>query len=37
LKDAGYREDFIETATQEVATHVALAGSRAETRRSGKR
>ncbi len=34
LKDAGYREDFVETATQEVATHVALAGSRAETRRT---
>ena len=27
LKEAGYREDFIETTTQEVATHVALAGS----------
>ena len=29
LKDAGYRADFVETATQEVATHVALAGTRA--------
>lgn len=29
LKDAGYRDDFVETATQEVATHVALAGARA--------
>ena len=29
LKDAGYREDFVETATREVATHVALAGTRA--------
>ena len=29
LKDAGYRADFVETATHEVATHVALAGSRA--------
>ena len=37
LKDAGYREDFIATATQEVATHVALAGSRGETRRTGRR
>ena len=37
LKDAGYREDFVETATQEVATHVAIAGSRAEARQSRKR
>ena len=29
LKDAGYREDFVETATREVATHVALAGTQA--------
>ena len=29
LKDAGYRKDFVETATHEVATHVALAGTRA--------
>ena len=29
LRDAGYRKDFVETATHEVATHVALAGSRA--------
>ena len=29
LKDAGYRADFVETATHEVATHVALAGTRA--------
>ena len=29
LKDAGYRKAFVETATHEVATHVALAGSRA--------
>jgi hypothetical protein len=29
LKDAGYGEDFVETATREVATHVALAGTRA--------
>ena len=29
LKDAGYPEDFVETATHEVATHVALAGTRA--------
>ena len=29
LKDAGYRKDFVETATHEVATHVALAGARA--------
>ena len=28
LKDAGYRKDFVETATHEVATHVALAGTR---------
>ena len=28
LKDAGYSADFVETATQEVATHVALAGVR---------
>jgi len=27
LKEAGYREDFIQTTTQEVATHVALAGT----------
>lgn len=37
LKDAGYRKDFVETATQEVATHVAIAGSRAEARQSRKR
>ena len=30
LKDAGYRKDFVETATHEVATHVALAGTRAD-------
>ncbi len=30
LKDAGYRADFVETATHEVATHVALAGTRAD-------
>jgi hypothetical protein len=35
LKDAGYPEDFIETATREVATHVALASRRA--RRPGNR
>lgn len=29
LKDAGYPEHFVETATREVATHVALAGTRA--------
>ncbi|MNC86945.1 hypothetical protein D3C83_26350 [compost metagenome] len=29
LKDAGYRKDFVETATHEVATHVAIAGTRA--------
>lgn len=29
LKDAGYPRDFVETATHEVATHVALAGTRA--------
>ena len=29
LKDAGYHKDFVETATHEVATHVALAGTRA--------
>ena len=34
LKDAGYPEEFIETATREVATHVALASSR--TKRSAK-
>jgi hypothetical protein len=28
LKDAGYPEEFIEAATREVATHVALASSR---------
>jgi len=28
LKDAGYPEDFVETATREVATHVAIAGAR---------
>jgi len=33
LKEAGYREDFIETTTQEVATHVALAGSRGRDKR----
>lgn len=37
LKDAGYRQDFVETATQEVATHVAIAGSRAETHRRRER
>ena len=30
LKDAGYREDFVETTTREVATHVAIAGARRE-------
>jgi hypothetical protein len=28
LKEAGYRADFVEATTQEVATHVALAGTR---------
>ena len=28
LKDAGYREDFVEATTQEVATHVAIASVR---------
>ena len=37
LKDAGYREDFVETATQEVTTHVALAGSRARVREERRR
>ena len=32
LKDAGYQEDFVETATREVATHVAIAGTRKEAR-----
>ena len=31
LKDAGYQEDFVETATREVATHVAIAGARKQT------
>jgi hypothetical protein len=35
LKDAGYREDFVETATHEVATHVALAGTRASGSKDG--
>lgn len=35
LKEAGYPEDFVEATTREVATHVALAGSRAGER--GKR
>ena len=34
LKEAGYREDFIDATTQEVATHVALAGSRARDKRA---
>jgi hypothetical protein len=34
LKDAGYRKDFVETATHEVATHVALAGTRADGTKS---
>jgi len=33
LKEAGYREDFIQTTTQEVATHVALAGTRGRDKR----
>ena len=33
LKEAGYREDFIEATTHEVATHVALAGSRGPDKR----
>ncbi|MGH8677271.1 MAG: hypothetical protein ACREUQ_02825 [Burkholderiales bacterium] len=33
LKEAGYRDDFIEATTREVATHVALAGSRAPVHR----
>ena len=33
LKEAGYREDFIEATTHEVATHVALAGSRGRDKR----
>jgi hypothetical protein len=39
LKDAGYRDDFVETATQEVATHVAIAAARPRARaeRSGSR
>ena len=28
LKDAGYQDDFVETVTREVATHVAIAGAR---------
>jgi len=32
LKDAGYPDDFIETATREVATHVTLASGRAKRR-----
>jgi hypothetical protein len=28
LKDAGYQADFVDTATREVATHVAIAGTR---------
>jgi len=35
LKEAGYHDDFIETATREVATHVALAGSRTGKGRQG--
>ena len=34
LKDAGYRKEFVETATHEVATHVALAGTRADRTKS---
>lgn len=34
LKEAGYREDFVETTTQEVATHVALAGVRGPDKRA---
>ena len=33
LKEAGYRKDFVETTTQEVATHVALAGTRGRDKR----
>jgi hypothetical protein len=33
LKEAGYRQEFIEATTQEVATHVALAGSRRPDKR----
>jgi len=33
LKEAGYREDFVEATTQEVATHVALAGSQGRDKR----
>ena len=33
LKEAGYREDFIQATTQEVATHVALAGTRGRDKR----
>ena len=32
LKDAGYPEDFVETATREVTTHVAIADARKEKR-----
>lgn len=34
LKEAGYREDFIQTTTQEVATHVALAGTGGRDKRA---
>ena len=33
LKEAGYRKDFVEATTQEVATHLALAGTRGPDRR----
>ena len=33
LKEAGYREDFVQTTTHEVATHVALAGTRGRDKR----